>query len=525
MITLLVGSLLVGCAGCNEDEPASLGSAPAGVGPQGARRLSVDEIDNTLRDVLGDDTRPAATSLPADVIDPFDNALANQSATAILVAGVEALANDVATRLVADPARRDEVVGCVPTSATDEACLGAFVERVGRLLLRRALDSDEVDAYLALAALFTADGDFYAGVDVIVRALLQHPEFVYRVEIGAPTDEPGVFALTDLEVAARLSFLVWGSTPDDALLTEAEAERLSTPEQLAANAERLLADPRARDRADRIHSMWLGYWTLPHPIELTTAFRLETRLLLEEQLFDDPGPWLGLFTASGTYADDELAVYYGLPAPGSDEPTWVEYGDSGRQGLLSHGSFLSVNAKFGDTSPTLRGKLVRERLLCEPVPPPPPTVNVDEPPAGDGSSTCKVDRYAAHAAEGSCKACHDLVDPIGFGLENYDQLGLFREHDAGDPDCVISGEGNVDGAEFVGPAGLADQLSTDPRLAACAVQQLYTVAMGRTPTPDDTPYVDRLQAAFDATGEFDDLVYALVADPAFPYRREEEVSE
>lgn len=506
---------------CHRDDDAL---SPTGVGPQGARRLSVDELDNTLRDVLGDDTRPTGAFLPPDVIDPFDNALETQFPSAPHVGGLEALANDVASRLVADPVRREQVAGCTPTSATDAACLDTMVRRVGRLVLRRPLADDEVGALTALAGTFTLNGDFWDGADVVVRALLQHPEFVYRVELGAATDEPGVYALTDLEIAARLSYLVWGSSPDDALLTEAEAGRLSTGPAIRAAAERLLADPRARDRADRFHAMWLGYWTLPHPIEVTTAFRTETRLLLEDRLFDRPGPWLDLLTADGTYADDDLAAYYGLPLPGSADPVWVPYGASGRMGLLSHGSFLSVNAKFGDTSPTLRGKLVRERILCEDVLPPPPTVNVDEPPSGDGDSVCKADRYAEHRANGSCKSCHEQIDPIGFGLEGYDQAGLYRAHDAGEPDCPVTGEGDLDGVSFVGPAGLAALLHADPRVAGCAVQQLYTVAMGHEPVAEDEPYVDRLLAAFDATGAFQQLVLTLVTDEAFRFRREEEVA-
>jgi hypothetical protein len=148
---------------------------------------------------------------------------------------------------------------------------------------------------------------------------------------------------------------------------------------------------------------------------------------------------------------------------------------------LSTGSFLSVNAKFGDTSPTLRGKLVRERLLCEDIPPPPPTVNVDEPPTGDGDSVCKVDRYAVHDAPSGCAACHAKMDPIGFGLEAFDREGRFREHDEGEPDCPISGEGDLDGVAFVGPAGLADLLVEGPDLSACAVEQVVRFAMGSRP--------------------------------------------
>jgi hypothetical protein len=280
--------------------------------------------------------------------------------------------------------------------------------------------------------------------------------------------------------------------------------------------------------------MWLGYYTLPHPPELTSAFRTETRALLVDVVFDRDAPWHELFTADGTYADDYLAGYDGLPLPHSDEPVWLPYGAtysgsapagaSGRQGILSHGSFLSVNAKFGDTSPTLRGKLVRERLLCQKVLPPPPDVNVDVPPGGDDSPSCKVDRYAEHRPNGSCAGCHNQLDPIGFGLEAFDQNGLFRETDVGKPECPIDGVGDLDGTSFVGPGGLADLLVAGDELDACAARQTYRLAMGHDATDDDAPYLDRITKEFRDDGRMSDLLLTLVTDDAFRYRREEEVT-
>ena len=176
----------------------------------------------------------------------------------------------------------------------------------------------------------------------------------------------------------------------------------------------------------------------------------------------------------------------------------------------------------GDTSPTKRGKLIRNRLLCEVIPPPPPDAPADEPPEGEAGD-CKVDRYAAHREPGACKACHDQMDPIGFGLENYDLAGRFREHDDGAPECVIEGEGELIGVgTFSGPAELSD-LILDSGIDACVVEQLYIYAMGRRLETDDLPYLESLEGAFtDADHHFDALLLELVADPAFAYRREEQ---
>ncbi|MCA9708853.1 MAG: DUF1592 domain-containing protein [Myxococcales bacterium] len=496
--------------------------AEGGVGVVGLRRLSRSEMDATLEDLLGDDTRPGTLFLPEDVIDPFDNDYTNQAVSTVLIESLETMANDVSTRLVADAARRDAVVGCQPSGPADATCMEDFVARLGRRALRRPLSDEEVASFTELGLSFAEQrSDFYEGVDTVVRTFLQHPRFVYRVELGTPTEEAGVYRLDDYEVAARLSYFIWGTTPSDELLDAAEAGELATPDDVRATAEWMLEDPRARQRVDRFHAMWLGYYALPHAPELTASMRSETRALLDDVIFDAPRSYLEVFQASGSYIDDTLAELYGLPAPGSDQPTWVDYGQSGRQGLLSHGSFLSVAAKFGDTSPTQRGKLIRTRLLCQVIPPPPPEVDVDNPPAAT-ESDCKWDRYEAHRLNGACNGCHEQIDPVGFGLEQFDQQGRFRTVEADNPQCEITGEGAIDGQPFSGPGGLADYVIDNELLDSCMVDQLYRLAMGHAVADDDLRYVDDLQAAFRDQGHrFDALVLELVGDEAFMYRREE----
>ncbi|MCY1056942.1 DUF1592 domain-containing protein [Nannocystis sp. SCPEA4] len=499
------------------------GPAPAsGVGISGVRRLSRDEYDNTVRDLLGDKTRSGSQLLPEDVYEPFDNDFTVQIASTPLIDALESLAGKLAKETLADPARKAMVIGCTPTGPEDQACLDTFITTFGRRALRRPLAADEVARYAGLATTFiTQTGEFDQGVEVVLRAMLQAPEFVYRVERGLPTDEPGVFRLGDHEIATRLSYFLWGTTPDDALLDRADAGMLGTSDDIRAAAELMLADERARARIDRFHAMWLGYFALPHAAELTGAMRIETRLLLEQIVFTDKASWYDLFNAGGTWLNDLLAATYGLPAPGSSEHVWVDYGDSGRQGLLSHGSFLSVAGKFGDTSPTQRGKLIRTRLMCQNIPPPPPDVNVDIPPTSPDSN-CKVDRYLAHRSQAGCVDCHNLMDPVGFGLENFDQKGAFRTHDLNEPTCLIDGDGTVDGSMFNGPAELADLLIGAEVLDACAVTQLYRLAMGHREAAEDVPYIMDLQDQFrEGDHRFDQLLLGLVAADAFMFRREE----
>ena len=505
-------------SGGPQDPPPELG-----IGPMGMRRLTRAEFDNTVFDLLGDDTRPGSTGLPEDKRSPFDNDFPGQNASQILVEGLEAIATGIADRLVDDGPRLASVLGCSPSVPEDAICMESFVRAFGRRALRRPLADDEVADFagLGLAAAGEAS-DFNAGVKLVVRALLQDAEFVYRVERGTELeDRPGVFRLSNFEIAARMSYLAWGSTPDDALLDDAEARMLGTSSGRRSAFERMLDDPRARRQVDRFHALWLGYDQLPHDPALTAAMRQETAALVERVVLDERTSWLDLLTAGETFIDEALAEHYGLPAPGGSGPAWVAYGESGRMGILSHGSFLSTAANPDDTSPTKRGKLIRERLMCEEIPDPPDDVMADAAPS---EGECKIDRYEAHRSEPACAGCHALVDPIGFGLENYDRAGRWRATDDDAPQCEIEGQGELTGVgTFSGPAELAQRLIDADVLQACAVEQLYRYAMGRQLEADDEPYVTELGAAFaDSEYRMHQMFIELVANPAFGFRTQEQ---
>ncbi|HEY8944765.1 MAG TPA: DUF1592 domain-containing protein, partial [Polyangiaceae bacterium] len=229
-----------------------------------ARRLSRTELNNVLADVLGDSTNPANQFLLEDEYAPYDNDYTLQSASQALIDGLNAFAEDVARRALADPARRAALVPCSPTGPGDASCFRQVIESVGAKLLRRPLADAEVERYLTLQAFATednphVDNDFYTAVELFFRAVLQDPEFLYRIEVGEPTANPGISVLNSHEVASRLSFLIAGSTPDATLLAEARSNALLDAPSRRAQAERLLGTERARDQLHRYHAMWLGY--------------------------------------------------------------------------------------------------------------------------------------------------------------------------------------------------------------------------------------------------------------------------
>ncbi len=495
----------------------------AEVTASGLRRLTRDEFDNTLRDLLGE-TSKSGQKLPEDVTDPFDNDYRTQQVSPSLIETVETLATEASARALADPGKRDALVQCTPTGPNDEDCLRRFVTSFGRRALRRALTEDQVKKYLALQSAAVEANDFWVGVDLVIRAMLQDPEFLYRIEGGtAVAGKPGVFRLDQWELASRLSYFLWGSMPPDWLLDLAEKGELGTTAQVRAAAQRLLQDERARVRVDRFHALWLGYHQLPHPAELTEAMRHESAALVERIVFEQNADYFDLFRAEETFVNDLLAAQYGLPLPGSASGEWISYGASGRRGILSHGSVLSQGAKFSDTSPTQRGIWVRNRLLCQEIAPPPSNVNADLPPESTNGSNCKKDRYAAHANVGACKSCHESLDPIGWGLEQFDKSGRFRTHDDDNTACTVDGKGELLGVgPFNGPSELGDRLMESGQLEYCVATQVFRFAMGRRETPRDANLIDQLVTRWRGKNRsFQELLLAIVTDPTFAHRKEE----
>lgn len=489
-------------------------------------RLSRIEYDNTLRDLLGDGTRPGFARLPEDVHDPFDNDYKTQLVSGALIAAAETLATEVAARVIADPVRRDALIGCKPSGSDDHTCMDAFVRRFGRRAFRRPLTADEITAYTALQSYSVESKDFYVGVELAVRAMLQDPSFLYRVEVGKPVaGNAGLFRLDDFEIGTRLSYFLWGTMPSDEMLDLAAAGGLASADGRRAAAQKLLADPQGAERVRAFHAFWLGYHQLPVAATLGDALRAETNALVTRVVVERKEDYFQLFRSPQTFLTDALAMHYGLAAPGSTSGAWVSYSGTARRGILSHGAVLAAGAKFDDTSPTLRGVFVRNRLLCQTVPPPPPNVVVDQPPPST-TSRCKADRYAEHRA-GNCAGCHNLTDAIGFGLENYDRVGVYRATDKDAPECVIKGDGQVVGlpgsdGKFNGPAALGEMLIATGELEGCVVTQLFRMAQGRRETADDTATLAALTNGFQQNGRtFDALMRDMVADAAFIHRRVE----
>ena len=489
-------------------------------------RLNIAEYDNTVHDLLGTALRLSENFPPDDTAFGFDNVAAALSMTDVTLGYYIDAAKKLATEALT-PAKRSSVVPC-DVAAGKETCvtsaLAAFLPRAWR----RPVQPDEVARLVALYTANKADGatDDEALGRVLQAALLA-PEFLFRVERNSGT--AGVRKLDGYEVASRLSYFLWSSMPDAPLTSAAASGALTDNAGLSAQITRLLADGRAAAFANSFGSQWLTLRSLDnvHPDAmvypgfddaLRSAMRDETMRFFAD-IAAGQRPLNELLTTTSGYVNDRLAKHYGLAAVGSPTSIFKPL-SAERGGLLTQASILTVLAHPKESAPVLRGKWILNQLLCHEMPPPPPDVP-QEPAAASGTS--RRDRLAAHRVEPVCKSCHDLMDPLGLALENYDGIGQFRSMDSGVP---IDPSGTLaDGTSFKTPQELAQIIAKDPALPRCVAQHLFTYGLGRAPRAGsgfDAAAVDSTTKSFTDAGQlFPKLIEALVMSDAFRQREDE----
>jgi hypothetical protein len=508
--------------------PSELATSEFAPGKGTLKRLTDSEFRNSLRDLFGDVT--VGELEPDSWSDGF--AKVGSSVVSISANGVDKyqLAIDSATAQVfADATRRAALVGCEPRVAED-ACIDAFIARFGRLSWRRPLTEAQAQRYGALArTTATLLGDVTEAVRLTTNALLFSPYFLYRLERGRADANAKWWRFDGYEMASRLSFFLTNTTPDATLLDAAERDGLATAEGIRGQAERLLASVRGRESvgnfATELFRLAIVRTRAKDPERFPTyttalqaAMAREVPAMFESVVFDDRAPALDLFTTRRTFVNRELASLYGLDANGLTDESWVAVelpADGLRAGLLGTGAFLSVYANQKEGSPTQRGKFIREFLLCQEIPDPPPdvsTVIADPPP---GVVLTKRERLAAHRSQPVCASCHSAMDPLGLPLENFDAIGAFRETEQG---RAIDTTGDLDGVPFDGPIELGELLSTSDRASACLVRNLYRYAAGRSESATEEPMVQALVDRFRANGfDMQGLMLDLVSSDGFRF--------
>ncbi len=504
---VLAAFAFAGCA------PADMGatvsapkmSDPAAVGgPAVMRRLTQRQYEQVIADLFG---RDVVAGGPFDP-DQRENGLFAVGASQISIAGAglqqyERMAKNVAAQ-VTDEKNRAVLIGCAPAAANqpDDACAKAFIGRVGRYLYRRPPTDLELAARVTGAAEATKTrASFYAGLETTLGSMLVSPNFLFIQEVTEPDPgRPREQRLDGFSKAARLSFLLWNNAPDDELLAAAEKGELHTKKGLARQVDRMLASPRLESglRAFFIDMLEFDRFdTLSKDSVLYPKFNFkigeqeqeQTLRTIVDHLIAKNGDYRDLFTTRHTFLTRELAAVYDVPLR-SVGNGWqpYEFGPAAQQaGILTHASFVSLHSHPGRTSPTLRGKALREVLLCQKVPDPPGNVNfaVVQDTKNPVYKTVRQ-RLNAHATEAMCTGCHKIMDPAGLALENFDTVGGYRATENGAP---IDASGEIDGNKFVDAAGLGKAIHDSPAATACVVNRLYSYGIGRKPTKGEVDWL------------------------------------
>ena len=499
--------------------------------PQAFRRLTGSQFQNSLRALLGD----VVVTAPEE--DSHDSGLATVGAAQVVTSpeGVEkyqAAIDGALDAVFADATKRAALLtgsSCPPKVAANDACTNAFIGRFGRLAWRRALTPAELTRYAALATLATQTlADAYAGARWAASALLQSPNFLYRTEIGQPmAGRTDVRQLTNTEMASRLAFFLWDGGPDDALLAAAESGQLASADNVRAQAQRMLGLPTGRNAItgfvrdffwlSRLDSTAKDATQFPKfTASLRTSMGQELTRQWEAMAFEQDGSALDLFTTRRTFVNKELATLYGLPTTGLTDTTLtaVDLPATGpRVGFLGTAALLTINANQTEGSPTLRGKFIREEVLCQTIPPPPNNVDTTLPDPPAGVVYTKREKLERHRTLMTCAACHALMDPLGYPLESFDAIGSTRATDAGK---AIDTSGSLDGQTFSGLAGLADALRATPAAASCLVKHLYRYATGSAQAQGEDTAVTELSTGFAGGGyRLRSLLSDIVASDGF----------
>lgn len=494
------------------------------------RRLTHSQYNHTVRDLLGSQTNPANQFPPEDFINGFRNQSRGQSLSPLLIEAYSKAAERLAAAALQGGDTRN-LIPCKPSAA----CRVRFVKEFGLKAFRRPLDAAEQKRY---ESLMTRETIFLKGAQLVIEAMLQSPNFLFRPESTTEAK------LKPYITASRLSYALWDTMPDAELFAAAARGDLSTPDGVEKVARQMLAQPRAKESLNEFVSQWLRFDRLltttrdrrKYPFftrETAAAMTEEARTFVSDLVWNDRN-FMSLFTADYGFVSSELAGIYKVPVPAREFDRVAFPGDSQRAGLLGQGLFLALTSKPADSSPTARGLFVREQFLCQHVPDPPAGVNTTLPPVTEERPQTNRERMSEHTINASCATCHRLIDPIGFGFEKFDAVGARREkfslqfntkgagrRAAGKTvDLDLDTSGNVVGipdSQFSSPSELGAVLAKSAQCQECVVKQYFRYTSGRLETPSDRPVLRKVNEDFrDSQFRFKELIVSLVRLREFP---------
>ncbi|KPH69290.1 hypothetical protein ADT71_00485 [Novosphingobium sp. ST904] len=530
--TIVAVSLGVGVGADETPKPAVTEPISTG-GPATFRRLTEDEYKQSIAQIFSADITVPGRFEPSV---REDGLLAiGASKVVVTPAGLEQYvirAREISSQVLSTE-NRVKFLNCAPSSAVsfDAACASAFLGKYGRLLFRRPLTQAELGAAVDLSERTTKTaGDFYQGLGAGLSSLLMSPAFVFRMEVTEPDPtRPGANRLDAYSLASRISFLLWDSPPDEALLASAASGDLHTQAGLQAQVDRMLAAPQLKRGVRAFFQDMLAYDQfdgLSKDPSLYPIFNPQLRDDAKEQslrtitglLLDDKGDYRDLFTTKKTYLSRSLGALYGVRVDYRGFGDWMPYTfpeNDPRAGVLTLAAFLMLDPSHeGRSSPTIRGKTVRENMLCEMVPSPPANVNFDlVQDVNDPVHKTARERLTAHQDNPACAGCHRITDPIGLSLENYNPVGSYRAQENG---VTIDASGTFEGKSYKNGLELTKLLRDSPAVTSCVTQRVFEYGVGRKATAGEEPWIEYAVNQFGEDGyQFPALLRRIATSQAF----------
>ena len=482
-----------------------------------ARRLTADEYRTIIADVFGPTIELGGRFEPElRVKGLLAVGTTHVSVTSAGMEQYDVMARAIASQVV--DAKHRDLVPCKPANekAADDACTGMFMAKVGRLLYRRPLTDAELKIYVGAARVATNDTkDYWSGLSMSLAAMLSSPKFLFRQVAIVQDQKSGQWRMEAHAKAQQLSFFLWNAGPDLELLAAAEKGDLETKKGLTKQVDRMLASARVEAGVRAYFTDSLGFDefdTLTKDAALFPKFSAQAAADSQEQtlktivdlLLTNKGDYRDIFTTKKTFLTQELASIYKVPlvndGPNGAPDTWVPYEfakDDQRGGILTQVAFTALHSPPGRGSPTLRGKALREVLLCQKVPAPPAAVAFDiVQDTNNPLYKTARERLKAHATNPVCAGCHKIIDPMGLALENFDGAGAYRTSENGAP---IDTSGSLDGVNFTNAAELGKAIHDNPATSSCLVSRMSSYATGR-PIDTGTPWAQDLLKSFAGAG-------------------------
>jgi hypothetical protein len=495
------------------------------------RRLNRTQYTNTVRKLTGT-KQDLGSKFPADDLSfGFDNIGEALTVQSLHIEMFEDAAETALTDLFALPAAdptRSKVLAC-DAQTGGHACVVSTVTAFAEKAFRRPVTDADVAPFIAISDDYGMTGGKAAdGLKLALKGVLLSPHFLFRVELDPSPTAKDVHRLSAYELASRLSYYLWSTMPDDALLADAKSGVLTTDAGLLNEVTRMLLDPQSQALVSDFAGQWLNIRRVAavkpdatmYPAfnaDLAAAMQTESSMLFSEML-SKGRPLSELLTADYTFVNPALATFYGMTPPAASGFSKVPLAGSHRTGFLTQASFLTLTSNPTRTSPVKRGKWVLEQLLCSPPPPPPPGVNIAAIDGGGMSVRAKLE---AHRAKEPCHSCHSLMDPIGLSFENFDGVGAYRTSDQyGAIDATGTLNTSSGAVNFNGATELVPIVSKDERMAPCAASKVLTYAVGRGFSTADATALKNVLAATDASGQgLRGLVGSVALSESFKSRR------